>query len=344
MKKRIENYIGRLFTSSKVSAEPPRAIRGSLSFSLALLIASSTAALWSREWLRQQDSLNREPDRPPLYLPDAEHVKLLTLGFNNFFSDILWFNTINYFGKQFEGTKDYRWLGHMCDLVTQLDGNATHAFEFCGTLVSWEAKRFDDTERLLTRAVELHPDTWRFFYLRGFNRWYFLNRQDLASEDFVHASKLPEAPAFLGSLASRLLAGQNNINMAIQLLQDLVKNSTDKKAKAALEEKLQRAVLRRDLDNLNKAVSLYKERLGTPPQSLDDIVREKFLRYIPREPFGGTYTLDTTSGEVKSSSGKKPLDFAGKNKDNGFFAAENKPSNSVTPIDTGNNGNTNSTN
>ena len=341
---RIVNFISKLLTSPKHNAEPPRAVRGSLSFSLALLLASSTAALWSREWLRQQGALNREQDRPPLYLPDAEHVKLLTLGFNNFFSDLLWFNTINYFGKQFEGNKDYRWLGHMCDLVTQLDGNATHAFEFCGTLVSWEAKRFDETERLLTRAVELHPDSWRFLYLRGFNRWYFLNRQDLASEDFVHASKLPDAPAFLGSLASRMLAGQNNINMAIQLLQDLVKNSTDKKAKAALEEKLQRAVLRRDLDNLNKAVTQYTERSGAKPGSLDELVNHKVLRYVPHEPFGGAYILDPISGEVKSTSGKKPLDFTGKNKDSGFFAAENKDTTTLNSNNDGNHGNTNSTN
>src|SRR5688500_15595894 len=43
----------------------------------------------------------------PLYLPSVEHVRLITLGYNGMFSDLLWFNTLNYFGKQYKENRDF---------------------------------------------------------------------------------------------------------------------------------------------------------------------------------------------------------------------------------------------
>ena len=146
------------------------------------------------------------PEQEPLYLPAIEKVKLVTLGFDNLASDLLWFNTINYFGKQIQAHKDFRWLSHMCSLVTDLDPKAVHVFEFCSTMLSWVAKQPKESEQLLSKAIDKKPEYWRYLSLRGFTRWYSLEDKTSALADLSQASKLPEAPHSLASIAYILMS------------------------------------------------------------------------------------------------------------------------------------------
>lgn len=218
---------------------------GSLVLALALLVASALGAYISRASLLQQKNSSSAAldERPPLYLPRADKVRSLTFGFDTVASKILWFKTINYFGKQFTGSQDYRWLANMCDVVTELDPKARHVFEFCGTLLSWVAKEPTKSDLILTKAIESDPSYWRYYYLRAFNSWYFLNRFENAKKDLMLALEMPEAPNFLKTLAVHFLAGDQGPEVAREFLKDLLANTTDKNVKKALKRKL-KGVLR----------------------------------------------------------------------------------------------------
>ena len=263
-----------------------------------------------------------EKPRPPLYLPDVEYVRLLTLGFNNFASDILWFNTINYFGQQYIAGKDFKWLSHMCNLVTKLDEKSEAQFEFCGNLLSWMAKEPVASNELLTRAIKAHPHSWRFPYMRGFNYWYFLEDNEKAREDMILATKRPNAPEFLTSLASRLISKTQDPRVAIEFLQRSLNRTSDENVKNAIEEKLKRAYLNLHSELLMKAINKYQEETGKVAQSLNDLVETGFLRFIPEDPFGGTYYLK--NGEIRNTSNEKGLEFFGKTAKTGMFADEFK--------------------
>lgn len=261
-------------------------------------------------------------DNPPIYLPAARTVKLVTLGYNNLASNILWFNTINYFGKQLRSTHDYRWLEEMCLLVTTLDPRKAHVFEFCSNMLSWEAKEFDKSIAMLDRAITAMPERWRFWYLRGFSYWYFKDRKDLAQQDLVHASKLPGAPSFLATLAARLKVDSGSPEAAIAFLNEIYNNTTDENARKVLADKLQRGYLSRDLRILQRLVDNYREQHGSLPKKLEDALPPG--KSPPPEPFGGRYLLDTASGKVTTSSGEIGLEFMGRNKDSGIFGMENR--------------------
>ena len=290
-----------------------------------LLILSGLALSWSKSALRVKKSrIQHSEDQPPLYLPEAKYVKLVTLGFDTFVSRILWFNTINYFGKQYLGGKDYRWLYSMCNLVTRLDDNTKYVFEFCATLLSWMAREPVKSNEILTRAIEAHPGSWRFRYLRGFNYWYFLARPDLAKEDFQIGSKLPGAPRMLASLAGRLMVSQGDPQTAVNFLEDLIQNTDDPNVKKALGEKRKQALLSRDKRILTKAVALFEKRYRRKPNTLSELVERGVLNRLPREPFGGKYFVDPQTGEIKTSSGEKGLEFLGKTAETGIFKKEFK--------------------
>lgn len=259
---------------------------------------------------------------PPLYLPETRYVKPLTLGFQNFGANLLWFQTMDYFGKQLRGKRDYRWLAHMCKLVTELNSRSRTQFEFCGNLVSWAGKDPEASNEILDRAAIAHPDYWRFPYMRGFNNWYFLEDKRRAKDDMIRASKRPEAPLFLASLASRLITDTENPALAIEFLTRTLERTNNPSAKLEIEEKLKLARLSQFTKKLEGLVVEYQEIHGEPAESLDDLVEAKMLKFVPKDPFGGEFYLK--DGQVENTSGKKGLKFHGKTAQTGIFANEFK--------------------
>lgn len=290
------------------------------------ILFAALAALgvfWSREALRAEVAHVEIQDRAPLYLPNEQYVRLATMGFDNFASDLLWFNTINYFGKQLRGNRDYQWLSNMCNLVTSLDPRKSHVYEFCANMLAWEAKDFTKSIEILDRAVAAEPNTWRFLYIRGFNYWYFFQDTDKAVADLQAAANMKDAPPFLASLVSRLFIHKDSPETAVTFLQNAVRNASDESAKKVLLDRLKRAILARDLKVLQDQIDRFAQQKGAPAKNLHDLVEAGLLRFVPEEPFGGKYELDPSSGKAISTSGEEPLKFYGKTKDTGIFGMEN---------------------
>lgn len=292
---------------------------------IGLLCLTALGAGYSKEKLRAFERSNHVffLDLPPLYLPQLRYVKLITLGFNNLASDLLWFNTLNYFGKRFQAGRDYKWLSNNCDLVTSLNPSALDAIEFCAMLLSWSAKEPEKSNEILTSAIKNHPLAWRYRYLRGFNYWYFLEDRTAAGEDLLAASTLPDAPVFLASLASRLLASDQDPEIAVLFLENVIRNTKDNSAKAALTEKLKLAYVSVDIKRLTKLLLIYQDKFGQKANSLQSLKDSGLISTIPKDPFGDPYFLDE-SGIIKSTSGKTGLIFGGKTAKTGIFSQENK--------------------
>lgn len=293
----------------------------------ALLIAVSAGALLgvsqSRERLEQIPEPVISAEEPPIFLPDVHRIKLLTLGFDGPASKLLWFQTINYFGRELGTRRDFRWLGEMCELVTTLDPHARHAVEFCATLLSWVAQSPQDAAKILDAAVEAEPDYWRYRYLRGFNSYYFLHDFESAKSDFTVAGKLPGTPPHVMSLASRLLADRDGPEMAIRFLEDMLSRTTDETVKKQLGSRWKRARIARDFQVLTDARKHYIETKGSAPQSVTDLVTSGILSALPQEPYKGSYFFDE-AGQPQTTSGKKPLAFDGKTSETGLAALEKK--------------------
>lgn len=277
----------------------------------------------SRVALRQSSLKSSSHTDEPLYLPSAEYVKLITLGFDAFASHILWFETISYFGKHYRGDQDYHWLGEMCHIVTKLNQRALHVYEFCGTLLSWVAKDVDASDSVLTEGIKTNPGEWKLWYLRGFNQWYFRGRRDLASSDLARAANLPGSPPFLASMASRLITDSDGPASAVAFLADMLKRTKDDSVRQVLEDRLKRAILSRDLRFLHAGVEKYRERYGEPPEKIEDLVIRNIINRLPQEPFGGKYLFIQSDGRVISTSGEKGLEFFGKTADTGMFRSLN---------------------
>lgn len=237
-----------------------------------------------------------------LLFPEGRALRAIAFGYNNFLSNILWFNTINYFGKHYQGDKNYTWLAHMCGIVFSLDPHARHVPEFCALMLAWEANKPEQALSLLDSAIAQDPKYWRYYYLRGISRVIFLNDAKLAKDDFYTGSKIPGAPIFMTRLATKTLANLENPAVAITFLQQQIRQARDKNERAVLERHLKQTIHDTKLMQLEKLVTEYEHAHGVFPEALDLLVEKDTLQ----DPYGGTYIWDAESKKVRSTSGVPP--------------------------------------
>ena len=187
-----------------------------------------------------------------LYLPNGDGLHFLSLGYKNALADVLWFNTINYFGEHYASDHNYKWLAHMCNLVTTLDPLAVHVYEFAALMLAWEAKNVEQSNAILTKAIHTpvlrdHPLLWKFYYLRGFNNSFFLDQGQLAARDFAIGAKLPNAHVILARLAAKKLStAANDPDSAIEFLRDMLRTTSDAYARRALIDRLNEILEQRE--------------------------------------------------------------------------------------------------
>ena len=237
-----------------------------------------------------------------LYLPNGKGLNAISFGYHNIVSNLLWFNTISYFGKHYASDQNYQWFSHMCDLVTTLDPQATHVYEFCALMLAWEAHTPEAAIEILTKAIKHHPQEWLFPYLRGFDYMFFVKNATLAKRDLLYASKLPGAPLIAGRLAARQATKLGDYQSAVAFLSDVISKTTNPTTRAALQKRLKQTRRDYDLEQLKKAISYYYQHHQGELTDLQQLVDAGIIKQLPPDPFGGRYYIDAKTNELKSSS------------------------------------------
>jgi tetratricopeptide (TPR) repeat protein len=184
------------------------------------------------------------PDNPTdsneaLYLPNGKGLQFLSFGYRNALAHTLWFNTISYFGKHYQGDRNYQWLNHMCNLVTDLNPEMLHVYDFCSVMLAWEANFPDESIKILDKAILVYPDNWKLPYLRGMAYLIFLNDVEKAKDDFIRSSRLPDAHYLVMRLAARNISITDKKESAIEFLEEMIRNSRQESERGALIRKLE---------------------------------------------------------------------------------------------------------
>jgi hypothetical protein len=212
-------------------------------FLLLLVLLSVTAGSGRRLRLAlPQASAGAQQEREALYLPDNRALNLISFGYRNVLADVLWFNTVNYFGKHFRSDHRYTWLNHMCGLVTDLDRRQRHVYEFCSLMLAWEGGDPESAAKLLDKALVSESEYWRYYYLRGIIEAYFLKADERAQNDFRAGATKRGAPPFLARLAAKKLMDLNNPETAVSFLEELIAGASDPNQKQALIRQLNKTV------------------------------------------------------------------------------------------------------
>ncbi|MEW6379239.1 MAG: hypothetical protein AB1611_06495 [bacterium] len=192
-----------------------------------------------------------------LYLPSGKYLKPLMLGFDQMAADILWLKVIIYFGDHYLTDKNYQWLYHILDLTTTLDPYFRLPYEFGGIILTLEKGDIDQSNSLLRKGIQNHPDYWRLPFYLGFNYFFYLKDPKTAARYISRAASLPDHPPYLPKLAASLYAYAGSKETAINFLDQIYQNTEDPWLKENIAQKI---------------TDLQKGKL---PQSLEGILKNK---------------------------------------------------------------------
>lgn len=205
--------------------------KSSVLYSLPLAVASILCAgAAARELAAQHTKAHQNyTTHEELYLPSGKGLSLFAVGFKNVMADLLWFRTINYFGREFASTRDYRYLEHYINLVVKMNPRKDFVYQFGSMMFAWELHNPRASIELLSKGITALPQSWLLQYYRGFMYFYFLNEHEKALADFRAAATKPNAHPTIAQLAERL--------DRTTALQTLSETTDDSSLKSFLETK-----------------------------------------------------------------------------------------------------------
>lgn len=253
------------------------------------------------------ETISRIGELPP---PVA---RLLTLEYPGMVADLLFLKTISFMGLKIgehgqPTREEWQRIYEMLQLITELDPRFWDPYLFGEMMLPWQAGMFDEATVLLEKAIKHRPDDYRPYYFLGFNAFYFQKKPGVAAQYLRKAAQYPDAPSYIKGLAGRFSLYGNQTALGIGFLSDLLQNTSDPRIRAYLGKRLE--ALKR-IFFLEQKVAAYKEKYGTMPASLKDLIDVGLLTKIPRDPYGGQFVLlkngrvYTTSNLVDKKKNKK---------------------------------------
>jgi hypothetical protein len=247
-----------------------------------------------------------------LYLPDAEYLKIASLGYRELIADLLWIQSIQVMGEKKVSEPSGRWLYRALDIITTLDPKFVRAYEAGGLALTTLVVLPEESNQLMMKGIRNNPTEWKLPFLIGINYYYEMYDDAKAAEYMSQASRLPGAPSSLATLAANLYVSGRSPQQAVNLLSDLYEKTTDENAKQLLEIRLKIILTERDLQLLEQAIRLYAKQHRQYPPRLESLVEGGLLPALPVEPSGGRYLYDAKSGAVSSSEQTERVTMTGR--------------------------------
>ena len=181
---------------------------------------------------------------------------------------------------------------------TDLDPYFLDPYYFANANFTWEARMAKETNTLLSKGSRYREWDWMLPFFMGFNEFYFLHDNALASEYLMEAAKRPDAPPMMETLAVRLAYKGNRTKIAIVFIQETLKKTKDKITRKDLEIRLE---ILQDVLALEQAMEVYRGKYGKLPLDLKQLQARGIIAHIPKDPYGGEFFIDK-DGSVKTTS------------------------------------------
>lgn len=270
-----------------------------ISFLICVLLAFG---IWIQQEVSRRLDGARVTRQQLAALPQAVVLKPALFGHHHLAADLLWLQSVQVLGEREVDEAEYEWLFHAFDLITTLDPRFVAAYDTGGLLLTELARRVDLSNQLLEKGMAANPTAWRIPYLLGFNHFFYQRDYGVAAQYLAAASHLPGRPNYVPELASRLYVEAHSPELALSFLNSILDQTGDPQVVTVLGRRRGEVRIEMDIDMLEAAMARYRQRFGQQPAALTQLVDEKVLASLPREPFGGDYQLDPKSGHVVSTT------------------------------------------
>ncbi|MEO0265522.1 MAG: hypothetical protein ABIM43_02785 [candidate division WOR-3 bacterium] len=163
--------------------------------------------------------------------------------------------------------------------------------------LTWDFGDAESANEILKEAIKYNPDNYVYYFYLGFNSFYFLRDFDSGAKYLLKATEISGDPRF-AHLASRLLYSTGRTEVAIAVLENMLKNVKEEAWREQIEKRLKAL---KSFYYLQSAIEVYVERFGRKPTNLQELVLSGIIDRIPEDPYGGVFYIDE-NGEVRGTS------------------------------------------
>lgn len=223
----------------------------------------------------------KHPTTPPTTIP-AEVIRIIDLGLHSAASSLMWIYTVQ------QATDYPEELPKLIQNVNKLDSRFSYPYAFGALILPAFGIKNQAVEIAKQGIANADPD-WRIPYYLATTYHIFLKDRKNAGLYFDLAAKTPNAPENIKVVALKYGTSKSAREQTKAIWKSIYENSNDKLIKESAKAHL---IQIETTELLEKAVSIYKQKLGKYPKSINDLVSVKILKAIPPSPFGLEFYLD----------------------------------------------------
>ena len=172
----------------------------------------------------------------------ADILKLLAPADPHFLSNVLWIRAMYYFGTHALTDRQYPYLFHLLDLITDLSPLWDHPYFFGAVVMPFEADAAEDGLYLIEKGLVYHSNNWQLWFFKGFCLWKAFGDRISAAQALHRASLLPEAPVYLAALSATFATQAGQKELALRFLDEARKNIHDPMHQKLLADKIEEIV------------------------------------------------------------------------------------------------------
>ncbi|MGA7292231.1 MAG: hypothetical protein WBW53_04025 [Terriglobales bacterium] len=258
---------------------------------LALSMVGTIATLSVISHMRRQPVAQEE-----LYVRSSRVLRRLSLGYTGLLSDIYWTRASQYFGQQHhDGSGDFRLLGPLLEVTTELDPRLLPAYEFGANFLAPKppngAGQPGAALSLIKYGIAHNPKQWRLYYDLGFLYYTEFKDYPKAADAFARGAKLPITNEYMPILAARMAQHAGEFDTARMLWFTTYQSSKDPQIRENAVQHLVAIQVDEEVTHLEQVVEKYREQTGRAPVSMEDLERAGFVRGTPTDPKGHPYQL-----------------------------------------------------
>ena len=238
-----------------------------------------------------------------LYLPDGQHLKLMSLGHEMLLADMIYLWAIQYYSN-YEREQRHRWVEHVFgNVITELDPRYIDAYWLGALILSLEVGDVEAAVGLLEKGASRNPDDWVLPYLAAWEL-YHAKRYAEAAVYFQRASTKPGAPTAVRRMRAGLTAKSGDQRDALAMWRSIKEDpASDALSVRIATRKVRELQTRVDVQLLQEAVGRFRIDNGRWPETLEELVRRSYLGHLPLDPDDNAYLFDTSTGRVGSPTG-----------------------------------------
>ncbi|MDR1830358.1 MAG: hypothetical protein LBQ76_06270 [Candidatus Fibromonas sp.] len=215
------------------------------------------------------------------FVPRAEAVKWMSLGYNSAAASLFWIGGIIAYSETMFDGKIFKWLSHVADASTRLDSLFKTPYTF---VVAITANNEPDTTdyALLRRGVKTFPDDWRLAVSTAFR---FANGP---GKDYAYAAKIMKpfendtaAPEHIRGTARTFELRAMPLEVAIAHILDDYLNPDYKAFQRGLAIKAARVLNSKEIDKIESILNDAAKQKIEPQTAFMGLIK---MNVIPNNP------------------------------------------------------------